>query len=541
MSAAEITAETNLLKPARGTVPSPLRVSTMDELEYGTVVLRFGRDLPSGTSKVYCRGITVKVPTGRSGADLTIEPSLITTAVSKVEGESQGTEWWVDRDTTDPNEAVFSFVPDTTAVFDGTWAVSFTLSGIEVNPSIGTVKLDIEETTSTTGAEGSYQKRAGQVEVKKGNDEFFLRSLRPRTTVIGRGVTVDLLWDAPADNRIQYTMYYRGANGQETSDNNQTKFANRVWKSPVLNDNANFTLKATLDGQDYYLTTYLTVNNPDIVVNTLSANSDVSVAAVGTLTTHGPVQANGDVTIKSDKALKVTSVDPTAANGTVTVRGNLTVSADKKLTVGPLSAGAVTTGAVTASGRVTANDGLTVKSDKTLSAGEVTIANGKFLSVSKVKSPVNSAIELQNSINQTSGGITTGSLTVNANGSLTVNGTLAAKGATELLGTPQSWSLAWNSSKTFTAPTSGLAIALVHSDGGDRNPMVTISSESRTVRASALKFNSPVRNGRGTTMLGIRKGKSCTVWFGDSGGDSGRDHKSAWFFWIPFGAGSISL
>ena len=31
----EPTADTNLLKPARGTVPSPLRVSTMDELEYG--------------------------------------------------------------------------------------------------------------------------------------------------------------------------------------------------------------------------------------------------------------------------------------------------------------------------------------------------------------------------------------------------------------------------------------------------------------------------------------------------------------------------
>ncbi|AZS75754.1 hypothetical protein DDE74_37060 [Streptomyces lydicus] len=55
----------------------------MDELEYGTVVLRFGRDLPPQVSKVYCKGVTLKVPTGRSGADLTIEPSLITTAVSR--------------------------------------------------------------------------------------------------------------------------------------------------------------------------------------------------------------------------------------------------------------------------------------------------------------------------------------------------------------------------------------------------------------------------------------------------------------------------
>ncbi|WP_329577009.1 hypothetical protein OG500_05035 [Kitasatospora sp. NBC_01250] len=402
MTANTPTADTNLVKPARGTVPSPLRVSTMHELEYGTVVLRFGRDLPSGTSKVYCKGITLTVPTGVSGADLTREPSLITTAVSIVEGEAQGTEWWVDRDTTDPNKAVFSFVPDTTAVFDGTWAVSFTLSGIEVNPSIGTVDLKVEETTSTTGADGSYQKRTGQVEVKKGNDEFFFRSLRPRTTVIGRGVTVDLLWDAPADTRIQYTMYYRGANGQETYDNNQAKFANRKWTSPVLNDNANFTLKATLDGQDYYLTTYLTVNDPNIVVNSLSAsgnvtvdpgangyiwlktgrfdttaeatvnlygvlnaNGNVTVAANKTLTANGPVQANGNVTIKADKTLsagdvtidkdrtlsagdvtidkdrtlKVTWVDPTVANGTINVRGSLTVATGKTLTTnGPIQA-----------------------------------------------------------------------------------------------------------------------------------------------------------------------------------------------------------
>ncbi|WP_327227534.1 hypothetical protein [Streptomyces platensis] len=367
----------------------------MDELEYGTVVLRFGRDLPPQVSKVYCKGITLKVPTGRSGADLTIEPSLITTAVSKVDGEAQGTEWWVDRDTTDPNEAVFSFVPDTAAAFDGTWAVSFTLSGIEVNPSIGTVDLDIEELTSTTGAEGSYQKRTGQVKVKKGDDGFYFRSLHPRTVVINRGLTVDLLWEAPADNRIVYTMYYRKADGTEASDSTQANFANRVWKSPALDDNANFTLKATVDGQDYFLTTSLTVNNPNVVVNTLTANetvrtdsidsktgstvgitlkshvtlgkgwvlrvddlrcrtdatalevkSNLTVAAGSTLTTNGSVQANDNVTIKADKTLstgdvridkdrtlKVTWVDPTVTNGTITARGNVNMAAGRNLTI----------------------------------------------------------------------------------------------------------------------------------------------------------------------------------------------------------------
>ncbi|WP_330315864.1 hypothetical protein [Streptomyces platensis] len=399
------TAETNLLKPARGTVPSPLRVSTTDELEYGTVVLRFGREL-SSAPKVYCKGITLKVPTGPSATDLTVEPSLITTAVSKVEGEAQGTEWWVDRNTTDPNEAVFSFVPDTTAVFDGTWAVSLTLSGIEVNPSIGTVDLKIEELTSTTGADESYQKRTGQVTVKKGNDEFYFRSLRPRTTVIERGLTVDLLWDAPADNRIQYTMYYRKADGTETHDSVQSNFAGRVWKSPTLVDHTNFTLKATIDGKDYFLTTSLTVNKPDVVVNKLSANSDITMAAAGTLTTNGPVRANNDVTVKVDKTLstgdvtidkdrtlKVTWVDPTVATGTITARGHVAISADKKLTAG----------VVTASGLITANDGLAVKSDKTLTAGDVTIDKDRTLKVRWVDPAIDSTITVRGNVAMAAG------------------------------------------------------------------------------------------------------------------------------------------
>ncbi|MFE2410191.1 hypothetical protein ACFXDE_17825 [Kitasatospora sp. NPDC059408] len=422
MTEVDAAADTNLVKPARGTVPSPLRVSTMNELEYGTVVLRFGRDLPTGTSKVYCKGITVKVPTGRSATDLTIEPTLITTAVSKVDGEAQGTEWWIDDDTTDPNVAVFSFVPDTTALFDGTWAVSFTLSGIEVNPSIGTVDLDIEETTSTTGADGSFQKRTGKVKVQKGNEEFFFRSLRPRTVVINRGNTVELLWQAPADNRITYTMYYRKADGTETSDSNQANFANRVWKSPNLDDNANFTLKATLDGQDYFLTTSLTVNEPNVVVNTLRTKA--ALTAETTITATGLVTANGGVSATTVGASGLVTANGGVSATTVTASGLVTASGGvSATTVGAsglvTASGGVSATTVTASGLVKADAGLTIPSNQKLSCGEVTVANGEFLKVSKVKSPVGSPIEFQNSINQTAGNIaTTG--TIKGDGKLVV-------------------------------------------------------------------------------------------------------------------------
>ncbi|MBB4927378.1 hypothetical protein [Kitasatospora kifunensis] len=377
----------------------------MHELEYGTVVLRFGRDLPPGTSKVYCKGITVKVRTGASGTDLTVEPSLITTAVSKVDGEAQGTEWWVDRDTTDPNEAVFSFVPDTTAVFDGTWAVSLTLSGIEVNSSIGTVTLDIEELTSTTGAEGSYLKRTGEVKVQKGNDEFFFRSLHPRTVVINRGSTVDLLWEAPADNRITYTMYYRKADGSETSDSVQANFAGRVWKSPALDDNANFTLKATLDGRDYFLTTSLTVNTPNVVVNALTVKS--TLAAESTVSASGLVSANGGVTVPSGKVV--------SANGGVSAT---TVSAS-----GLVSAnGGVSATTVSASGLVSANGGVTVPSGKVVSAnGGVSATTVSASGLVSANGGVSATTVSASGLVSANGGVT-----VAAGKTLTVNGPLAA-------------------------------------------------------------------------------------------------------------------
>ncbi|WP_327065142.1 hypothetical protein [Kitasatospora sp. NBC_01302] len=549
MTGMEPTADTNLVKPARGTVPSPLRVSTMHELEYGTVVLRFGRDLPSGTSKVYCKGITLTVPTGVSGADLTREPSLITTAVSIVEGEAQGTEWWVDRDTTDPNKAVFSFVPDTTAVFDGTWAVSLTLSGIEVNPSIGTVTLAVEETTSTTGAEDSYQKRNGEVEVKKGNDEFFFRSLHPRTTVIGRGVTVDLLWDAPADTRIQYTMYYRGANGQETYDNNQAKFANRKWTSPALNDNANFTLKATLDGQDYFLTTYLTVNDPNIVVNTLNANSNVTVAAAGTLT------ANGNVTVAAGKTL--TANGPIQANGNVTVaaagtlaaNGNVTVAAGKTLTAnGPIQANGNVT--VAAAGTLTANGNVTVAAGKTLTANGPIQANGN------VTVAAAGTLTANGNVTVAAGKTLTANGPIQANGNLIVdpgaNGyiwlktgrfdTAAASelnvyGPTNMLGQPRTLDVPLNTSRGFRATTSGIVVAVVYGNGSGEFPRVVMQSPNFTAEMSA-HYNG--QTDQSTATLPVAKGAHFTLTLTARGGSTSGSWQGARFIFIPLGVGTAN-
>lgn len=319
----------NLLLPARGTNPSPLRASTVAELEYGQVVLRFGRNKRADWP-VYCKMLKIIVPTGRSATDLTGEPSLITYSASPVNGPAQGREWQMVRNSTDPNHTVFSCVPDTTATFDATWQVNFTLSGIEVNESIGTVDLTVEEETSTTGNENDFQLRTGRVEVKKSGSEFYFHSLRPRTVVINRGSTVDLLWEGSSN--AQYTMYYRDADGTQTYDNDQSNFAGGLWKSPELHDNANFTLKATINGEDHYLTTSLKVNAPNITVN--------EVTAQGTLTANGHVNA-----FSTGKVVRIAELrGPYDGNATpkekpLVINGDATINVGKTLTAnGPIQA-----------------------------------------------------------------------------------------------------------------------------------------------------------------------------------------------------------
>ncbi|GAB2724985.1 hypothetical protein [Kitasatospora kifunensis] len=525
MTAAEPTAETNLLKPARGTVPSPLRVSTMDELEYGSVVLRFGRDLPAAVSKVYCRGITVTVPTGRSGTDLTLEPSLITTVVSKVEGEAQGAEWNVVRDTTDPNKAVFSLVPDTTAVFDGTWAVSFTLSGIEVNPSIGTVTLAIEEMTSTTGADGSYLKRTGEVEVKKGNDEFFFRSLHPRTVVINRGSTVDLLWEAPADNRIVYTMYYRKADGTEASDSVQANFVGRVWKSPVMDDNANFTLMAELDGLEYFLTTSLTVNNPNIVVNDITTSGNVTVdpgvdgyiwLKTGRFNTSAGANVNlyGDLAVTKIKATDTAkglikledSIEQTA--GDITTSGNVTVDPGADgyiwLKTGRFDTAAEAT--VNLFGALNANGGLTMGEGTNITipqgGGELVVAdafvaksNKPYWSSPKVEIgaagvPIEGGIAINGKVNATTVTVGGGGIAVNGHLTMAKNTVLTARKMSIFYGSMRI-------TGPFTPETDGLVFGFgnsneVNVNGGGMSAPTAMSKDTKDSIVVPVKMNQPV-------------------------------------------------
>ncbi|MCZ1006769.1 hypothetical protein [Streptomyces lydicus] len=374
-----------LLPPAME--PSdPIHVSTFAKPEYADLTFTYGKVKSGGNWPVHCKEFKVHIPTGRQASALTSEPGLIHYKLTVPDGKRQ---WIVERDTGNPNETVFtcSPPPGEPAAFDGTWSVELKLWGIEVNGGVGPVDIVWKESTSTTGADGLYQERKGRGEVKKLDDSFYLHSFRPDPMVISRGSKATLKWEGTP--HAEYTMYYRKPDGTQGSSTAE----DGIWTSPVdLVDDTSFTLEAKM-GEDEirYLTTYIEVNNPDIAVNNVTANGNLTAVAADSL-----------VRIRSlggpyGEPLGLTSPTNTAAltvGGTLTANGDVdAVGTEKKVRIAnlygpygvPLKIHSLlnVTGTLTADGAIQAN-------------GDVTIAAAKTLTVNKIKASSDGQLTIEN-------------------------------------------------------------------------------------------------------------------------------------------------
>ncbi|TQF02685.1 hypothetical protein E6W39_10965 [Kitasatospora acidiphila] len=412
-----------LLPPEMVPEPGALNVSTFAKPEYAKLTFTYGRVKSGGSWPVHCKWFRVRIPTGRQASALTSEPTLIRYELTVPDGKRQ---WAVVPDTRDPNQVVFtcSPPPNEPAAFDGTWSVQLELWGIEVNGGAGPVDIIWEESTSATGADGPFQERTGKGGVSKRDDSFYLHSFRPASVAIGRNTKATLNWEGTP--HATYTMYYRKPDGTQGSSTAK----DGTWTSPEnLVDDSSFTLEAKMGNEVRYLTTYIKVNNPDVAVTSVAAaTSDGSVSVKNTLSFQG----QAGLTIPQN-------------GGQITVYGALTATA------GP----AVAQGALTANGPLTANSTITAKGNVTIEAGKTLTANGSItvdpgangyiwlktgrldikdtanlnvygtLAVTKIKSTVNGAFAVENSINQTAGSIsTTGNITAGGNRVLRAGDTL---------------------------------------------------------------------------------------------------------------------
>ncbi|SHG72864.1 autotransporter outer membrane beta-barrel domain-containing protein [Streptoalloteichus hindustanus] len=424
----DLTSDTNWVKPELQTKPSTILISNFADHEYGTIALRFGQNVSGASWPVYCEQIEISVPVGTQGSALTTAPTLIKTKASEVTGADQGTQWHITSDTNDPNKVVFTCKPETTAKFDGTWWVILTLADIEINSAVGPVSLTVTERTSTNPTSG-FQDRTGRVEVVKRDDTFYFHSLRPASTIVNRGQTVQLKWEG--SRNATYTMYYSAEDGTEKS----TPVSGGSWTSPALNDHTNFTLKASIGGEDHYLTTSLKVRSPNISVNMLTAdgastfNNNVTLASGknlsvgGTLTVTGTSTFNNNASLASGKNLTV--------GGTLTVTGastfnnNVTLASSKNLSVG---------GTLTVTGTSTFNNNASLASGKNLTVGGTLTVTGA--------STFNNNVTLASSKNLSVGG----TLTVTGTSTFNNNVTVASSKTCKVEGTFQAGRLSSSSS-----------------------------------------------------------------------------------------------
>ncbi|MGY5124915.1 hypothetical protein [Streptomyces nigrescens] len=474
---------------------------------------------------VRCDRLTVKLRIGEGASAWTGNRTALDSGVVGGEPPGQGDGWTKYAGYPEGDWQVFEFEPTTTAVFDGSWRLTLNLFNIEVNSAPGWAEFQIVEKTATSGATSD---KFTSAQVQKAPSAFVFHSFHPKDLLVGNGDCATLLWQGTRD--AAYTMYWGGSH-EELKFGPDQPFGE--WRSPELNTPTGFMLQAryTEDGKTYErtLTTTVSVIKPDLELRNLTVNG--TLTAKGAVTANSTLTAHGAVTAKSTlKAEGTLTADSTLnANGDV-----IAVAASRVVRIRELRGPNGVTLRVNSNTEFLPQNAVTVNG--TIDAkGGMTATGSNFVRIRELRGPYGEPLKINSHTQFLPGN------DVTISRMLETQGLLKVSGPTELLGQPQSWSLTWNTSRTFTAPTSGLAIGHVFCGGGNRNPMVTLSSENRTTRASALKFNSPARSGYETAVLGIRKGRSCTVAFKDSGGDSGPDWKSAWFIWIPFGSGSISL
>ncbi|UKY48515.1 hypothetical protein [Streptomyces inhibens] len=522
-----------LLPPAMVPDPSPLHVSTFAKPEYAKLTFTYGRVKSGANWPVHCKWFKVRIPTGRQASALTSEPALIRSELTVPSGKRP---WNVERDARDPNQVVFtcSPPPDEPAAFDGTWNVQLELWGIEVNGGAGPVNITWEESTSTTGADGAYRERTGRGEVSKRDDSFYLHSFRPASVVINRNTKATLHWEGTP--HAIYTMYYRKPNGTQGSSTAK----DGAWTSPEnLVDDTSFTLKATMGNETRYLTTYIKVNNPDIIVNTATAGGlirardgitgpddespltvrggagllvhtslDVGTHA-GSTTIRNPLTVGGQLTVNGEtelnKYVEVNAhVTVTGGNSirTTHIRGPvnepLTIDADKK--------GVTIEGALTANGNVTANRDVTAHGNVTAVGADKIVRIRRLLGNGNVPLEIGSSTKFVTGTN------------------VTFDGTLQVNGIAHVFGKPKRLTQGLNGTRTYTTTTSGFVIA--HYRSGSRGRVkvsVTIDGVSipdatdltgtywQTNQSGVAVF--PVPAGNFAVKADIGSGSSVDIWW----------------------------
>ncbi|MFF7020270.1 hypothetical protein ACFY97_04535 [Streptomyces klenkii] len=204
-------------------------------------------------------------PVGSGSGDLTAKPD------SGVPGLDDSKQWVFERDSETPAFVLRPRRPN--RPFPPKDQVEVSITGIEVNPAVGTSKLTITETLQ--GGSEPQQEEWPLAKVPAG---FTVSDFRPAYILVQSGSSTELTWRGTSRPGATYTMLHDGEPVDVTSIRN--------WPTPNLHRDSVFvlTVEVDVDGNvaEYALTTAVTVARPDLTIGDLTVHGKTTLTHLPT-------------------------------------------------------------------------------------------------------------------------------------------------------------------------------------------------------------------------------------------------------------------
>ncbi|MFF2543133.1 polymer-forming cytoskeletal protein [Kitasatospora sp. NPDC058063] len=475
------------------TTPSPLEI-TPDGGTPTPAKISITAANPDPTDPIRITSLTFTLLVGGDAGQLTQHPEQIATTASP------SADWTF----TNRKDGTFTATPTSDAGYVEVTdkGLLFELTDIAVNGELGVTTLDIAEKTASGHGKTEF-------DLGKCLPAFQFGDLLPaflddgRTTVTN-GQTVTLTWTA--SHGATYTMLHENTSHDVTNV--------RTWTTPApLHRDATFHLRASLttDGHTvtHYQHTSVTVDKPDLALQTLAVDGDVQVSGqtdvqglhcAQTLEVGGEIHVAGTV-YGGDRT------EPVILYGAHVTSG-LTVDGDLNATgAGTFGKDLATTGGLTVSEALTAGGTATV-------AGDLT---------------ANSAVTVK-------GGLT-------ADGGATINESLYVGAVTDMLANHYTYPYPKAASFSRTAPTDGLLTVLLlieDNTGKDQNigllARLTLQVGNDTYLVDAPILRQSGKSGQRHPMsVLVRKGQTISGTLANVDGDVDMDKMTTTLHWFPIG------
>ncbi|MFE6050033.1 hypothetical protein ACFQ6N_04725 [Kitasatospora sp. NPDC056446] len=418
--------------------PAPLAVSTASKTKLGIVRLRFTK--AAGVPDVECTQITVTIPVGETGTDLTGNPGNIDYKYASSSGN-----WSITASSDRSRYVCTPSGPGKKFVFTDTAYFTVILDAIPVGRLPGEAALTLTAATTTAATMTAATTTAATTTAAPGEEDwtvpitkavddfFFFRAFSCEQPQIPNPGTAILRWEG-SEHETEYWLSYDGRDPQQVTGQSA--------QITGITDTTTFVLDArTPDPQTgkfdrhHYLSTTVTVKEPTILAKELTAkkiNVPDTLTADGsskTTTLHGPATFEEDVTVMAKLIVNgtITNKDGTVRIDAAVSATGLNANSGEIRTTGNLRSGAATVTSLDAQSGV-------IKTSGALNTGDATVASLDAKSGAiKTSGALNTGAATVASLDAKSGAIkTSGALNT---GDATVASLNAKSGAIKTTGT----------------------------------------------------------------------------------------------------------